>query len=707
MKIGFIIPNFGPALCKAGLTVFLVFGLCMGSFAKETVDPMTVGIIPLDSEEFVLKATDSLHAAFGGENTVLLVERERLGDILQELNLSEALGSPTRRLQLGEILGADFLVLLESMGEDELHLRVVDCVTGCIVYTADLPVVEEDFSKLLQQTARSMVQQMNWMADTPRDRMIPVSLAPLDKLSPDATADRQTAETVWHRLRAGLVRNPELVFLEREELDRARREMEQFRGEAAEFWNAAVIITGTIGLQGAELRELFADLTIHFSEGIEQSLEPLVRESNEIAALTEELFDRVVDRLTADQKILDNAGFDIDEEVEFLSLLAEYYHLREQYDKARVILDSIFALQKDEPTKEQRIKMAQILQELPPRRLISDHPPEKLDAYNDMVELYIYIMENYLQPWRYQYGPSGNVAYARPVTTMGLRRFFKEFPPEISKIIEEQRKNPDKEVPEYFSDTMIRLNYLRELFRQYVINSGNIRTNILYMWDDPEKIKDWYRYYLDTLLEEFFKAIEGEKLENEEPSFMSLTRIAIIKNLNFDPDVTGHYERFKQIRAMMRMIPVCGRGFCPESVIFDKDELLRNLEKISHQAFEELCTALEIDKWSKALLFVSYDDLLASARHRADLIDLFRRYIDTGQSHWILEKILVKSNSQGSYPGISRRIAIKIWHFVHSLSVEEQRYLLKNWFFPKMKEHPASPLADPQISLGKTRGELK
>ncbi|MFW6414372.1 MAG: CsgG/HfaB family protein, partial [Verrucomicrobiota bacterium] len=671
----------------------------------------TIGVIAIDDQEPARITADLLQDVLTAEDEFQLVERERIEEILTEINLSEAVASPGQRLQLGRITGADFLVLLETLEKEEAHLRVVDCVTGSIAYSADLPI-SEDMRELLSKTARSMVRQMEWITDTSRSRMIPVSIIPLQPLSPDAASDKQVAESLRHRLRAGLVRSPEVVLLERAELDKARREMENFRGEAADFWNSAVIVTGTAGLQGAELRELFASLTLHLSGGNEVPLKPLVRASSEADGLADDLLAQLMTRLTSEQEIMAHPGFDVAEEIEFLSLLADDYHLRRDYDKARLMLEKVLALQDDKPSKKQRLKIALILQRLPPdfSGNYSRNSPRTLKAYKARMESHIDLLENYVQPWKYKYKEESPVKY-------DISRFLLNPPEEISEIIEAQRKNPDMKIPDNLTRTINRIDYLRELFRQYILNSRKrISANILLcLWDDPDKIAEWYHHeYWPILLDELFKTLNGE-LDIKEINYLSWHTHHMATKITQKNGLGNDFQRTELIQCIMSYMvaPNIREVLIPASYpFFNMTEMINELRKINREIFEELCDHFPIDEWSKSYLIMrnanyeydiashvrieytpdEYNDIVYS------LAELLRRHLEKDESHWIIQQAL-DENYESTAGG-------ELWRMVHSLPPEEQKYWLEKWFFPQMKKYPASPLIDPVHTILRTRDWL-
>ncbi len=92
-----------------------------------------------------------------GLSGVVLVERERLEDVLKEQNLHKsAKFDPTTAAKVGKLLGAQYLVLgriIDFMGKVSLETHVVHVETGAFVKTGRAQGKLEDFLQLEEQLA--------------------------------------------------------------------------------------------------------------------------------------------------------------------------------------------------------------------------------------------------------------------------------------------------------------------------------------------------------------------------------------------------------------------------------------------------------------------------------------------------------------------------------------------------------------------------
>jgi hypothetical protein len=76
--------------------------------------------------------SDLLFAQLAGDQQVELVERERLADVVSELDLAAALGpkDAARRLELGKLLKADLLLIARRADQPQPHYQLVAAETG-------------------------------------------------------------------------------------------------------------------------------------------------------------------------------------------------------------------------------------------------------------------------------------------------------------------------------------------------------------------------------------------------------------------------------------------------------------------------------------------------------------------------------------------------------------------------------------------------
>ena len=256
--------------------------------AEETSDKtFTVGILRTSETTLAEKTADLLFAVLAGNGNVELVEREKMVQIAREKTLSAALSSPQKRLQLGKTVGADFLIVLgspEQKGDAEsISVRAVDCRTGCIAHDTQLaPPKEEKLQSIVETNAEVLLKKMQWLKNVSRQDLTPLSIIDPTPLTPGSSSDQSIAQRLKRQLQIRFSQVPEIVCLEREELRKARREIEEFKGEAAEFWNSSVIITGSVGLQGENLRELFVSLNLRLPQGNQEQVAEVTDKSSKL-----------------------------------------------------------------------------------------------------------------------------------------------------------------------------------------------------------------------------------------------------------------------------------------------------------------------------------------------------------------------------------------------------------------------------------------
>ena len=128
-------PLFRPGAAAAALwTALAVATLSRGAFGVETIRDHTLAIL-CSGDARATGIGDRAAAALSGVDGVRLVERERLDVIAREFEVSmfSENGRPSDRVRLGQLAGADELVLLSLFGTVKdrwLKMVVTDCRTG-------------------------------------------------------------------------------------------------------------------------------------------------------------------------------------------------------------------------------------------------------------------------------------------------------------------------------------------------------------------------------------------------------------------------------------------------------------------------------------------------------------------------------------------------------------------------------------------------
>jgi tetratricopeptide (TPR) repeat protein len=694
-------------------------------FAGDSRGVLTVAIVPIDGSVAARKVADLAYPAFQSETGIRLVERAELDRVQRELALSAALASPAKRLQLGKTLGADFLILADvtdngdGEADGDVSLRVVDCATGCVAASVNLPTKKSaDLSELLKQTAEVFTVKMRWLATVSRSELQPISIPTFNSLSPGSLPDEQAAERLRKQLLVRLGNLPGVICLERDELARAWRELNEFKNEAAEFWGSAVIITGAVGLQGEGLRELFASLTLHVDSGAAVELDPVIGDTREFDELTEQLEARITDQMPGVQAGDESNGFDRKAEVALLTRLGTIYHLGGQYEKAQTVLENALALQPGEPTEKQRIQMAEVLQRLQPNKGGRSSPRNDLRKYLQWMENYIEMMERYVKPWKYKY-PNNRIV-RNDVTT-----FFMRPPHQIRRYIKLRQGNPSYVLPEKYERIFARREYLRELYREYVLAnlaSGNVANefNPIVLYKNPDDIVTWYRNHWDIVLKQIAQSLAGQENEKSTGLFFSERNLRWHQRSGRDPLSENESERtyfIQSIVSPMRNFSAFKSSRYYILPFSNAASVIGELHQINRDAFDQLSALLSLSEAAKAFVLIGNTNLwnhlvgwpsrrslattpeefIQALRTLADILD---HHDGNGEPHWIISEGL----STKEYYNAASCI---LWATVHLLPQKRREALLKNWFIPKMTENPASALVNPLYSLMPTRRRLR
>jgi hypothetical protein len=213
------------------------------ALAEPSVQP-TLAVVETDKELGPL--ADLLTAQFSQEG-VQFVERKQLDAILQEQALSAAgLTDRANLVKVGQLVRADAFVLLslEKGPEQESLIRVRIAETAHGIQLVD--TFEAWDPKAVAETGRLLVGELQGAVSDlklPPGRLTAVGVVGFHRV--ELPADKEwMVRAVQTMLAARLSRQPGVVVLEREDLERLREEKLLTEGEAGGLWGSAVLLEG-------------------------------------------------------------------------------------------------------------------------------------------------------------------------------------------------------------------------------------------------------------------------------------------------------------------------------------------------------------------------------------------------------------------------------------------------------------------------------
>jgi hypothetical protein len=186
-----------------------------------------------------------------------MVERDEIGKVLNEQALQAGLNRAESQ-RIGQILKADGLVLLSTVTNDVVSIRLVAVAPGVMVWFADFDTKKGTTvcSKMLATTITSFLPKLA----VKKSDALPVSLLQIRPALETAHASI-LGRDLNRLLQLRLVREPSLFVLERENLlqmDEERR----WAGQASEFWAGSYLLEGTVTHDVAQTNQVTLTLLI-------------------------------------------------------------------------------------------------------------------------------------------------------------------------------------------------------------------------------------------------------------------------------------------------------------------------------------------------------------------------------------------------------------------------------------------------------------
>ena len=201
------------------------------------------------------EASALLSAQLSKQPGMSLVEREQIQALLREQSLQSFSDAPSR---LGRLLGAEFLLLLDSIPSDEdttiPTARLIDTRTSAVP-AALVGSSSWSQSQWATSVANAALQARIQLNNQPTPKLA-LSLTPL--LAQTATSQAQSLEQQLTRTLAVLLaRQPAVLMLDRQELNQLILERDAL-GEEADFIKSGYVIEGSFSLkQTGEIQASF------------------------------------------------------------------------------------------------------------------------------------------------------------------------------------------------------------------------------------------------------------------------------------------------------------------------------------------------------------------------------------------------------------------------------------------------------------------
>lgn len=246
------------------MALLLVVSLCLSPIGvsptaarADQPSPQRWAILAADARSRPL--TDLLTASLSSDQSLRLLERERIREVLDELRLSASgLVEQNKTLRFGELLQADALVLV-STTEDQwskktlFRTRLIDTRTS--IRLLDLVVAPSEIENQMDSIT-SELSGLRGKLSVPKNQLRLISISRIVSGEPGHHL-RPLCRTLNILAASSFQRQADLVVLEREDLDRLVRESD-LSGLELELRTATrlleVSVTRTSGNQGIEAR---------------------------------------------------------------------------------------------------------------------------------------------------------------------------------------------------------------------------------------------------------------------------------------------------------------------------------------------------------------------------------------------------------------------------------------------------------------------
>jgi hypothetical protein len=246
-------------------TLMLLLSLVL-TLPAQTTEPAKLSPVRLAivSEESALRpAADFLTAELSKDGRLALLERDQIARVFNEQALALAAGGSRNYIKLGELLGADGLLILTQAEKEDRQVascRLVAVKPGVELGLADydFPLSDpEQWSKLMAGQFSPLLPKLTVL----RQDAVPISILNLRSAaaSPEGEIlERQLTLLLHDRL----MTEKALFVLERRSMETLAGEKEAKPVTENPFWSGSYLIEGTIDPQGFNSNSVTVDIQI-------------------------------------------------------------------------------------------------------------------------------------------------------------------------------------------------------------------------------------------------------------------------------------------------------------------------------------------------------------------------------------------------------------------------------------------------------------
>ena len=285
-------------------------------------------------------AVDILTATLSGNGKVQLLERDEIEKVYHEQGISVANRDD---LKLGRILGADGLLLLETVKEDTnqfLNVRLVAVKPGVVLFAEKFPWPMKDtvgWSQLFEKRLDFFFPKLAVLAKD----AIPISVVNLrSAISSEEASDteRQLKMLTIQRLS----HEPRLFVLERQQMGLLSEEKELKSDESA-FWDGSYLLDGIVDQNGYSRETITINARLTPPKGAAPLLFEISGSRTNLAEVVNRLAAKVTELLKVNSTVKE---WSAQKEAEQYDEEAKWALKWEIYPEARAAADSAWALGK-------------------------------------------------------------------------------------------------------------------------------------------------------------------------------------------------------------------------------------------------------------------------------------------------------------------------------------------------------------------------
>ncbi len=230
-----------------GKLFWTLAGIILATHAQgqSNLAPVRLAIVPETAE--ARAAADVLTAELSKNETVQLLERAEIDKVYREQGLSAA---NRDYLKLGQILGADGILLLETAGDEAnqvLNIRLVAVKPGVVLTGERFPKPEKNLTEWSAIFARHLNLYFPKLGVLAKDA-IPISVVNL-RSALQSEEGKETERQLKLLTIQRLSREPQFFVLERERMQLLAEEKDLKLDDSA-FWKGSYLLEGVVDQNG-------------------------------------------------------------------------------------------------------------------------------------------------------------------------------------------------------------------------------------------------------------------------------------------------------------------------------------------------------------------------------------------------------------------------------------------------------------------------